>query len=221
MRCRQQAEDLSARLQGIDRGGTVEAFEADVSDPSHVQAMVAEAVTRFGRLDVLVDNAGIETRHALVDTTEADYDKVMAVNLKGAFFAAQAAARQFIAQGGGGVIVNVSSVHEDWPMPGNTAYCVSKGAMRMLTRTAAVELGAHGIRVVGVGPGAVNTPINAQTEADPAKVAALDEAIPLGRIAEPDQIGQVVAFVASDAAAYITATTVVVDGGLMQASLGL
>jgi glucose 1-dehydrogenase len=172
-------------------------------------------------VDVLVDNAGIETRHALVDTTEADYDKVMAVNLKGAFFAAQAAARQFIAQGGGGVIVNVSSVHEDWPMPGNTAYCVSKGAMRMLTRTAAVELGAHGIRVVGVGPGAVNTPINAQTEADPAKVAALDEAIPLGRIAEPDQIGQVVAFVASDAAAYITATTVVVDGGLMQASLGL
>ena len=146
---------------------------------------------------------------------------MLGVNLKGAFFGTQAAARQFVAQGGGGVVVNISSVHEDWPMPGNTAYCVSKGGMRMLTRTAGVELGAHGIRVVGVAPGAVDTPINASTEADPVKMRALDTAIPMGRVAEPGEIGAVVAFLASDAARYVTATTVVVDGGLMQSSLGL
>jgi len=169
----------------------------------------------------LVNNAGIETRQSLLDTTEADYDKVLGIDLKGAFFAAQAAARQFIAQGGGGVIINISSVHEDWPMPGNAAYCVAKGGMRMLTRNSAVELGEHGIRVVGVAPGAVNTPINAQTAADPAAMARLDAAIPLGKMALPEQIGDVVAFLASDAASYVTATTVVVDGGLMQSSPGL
>jgi len=215
------ADALATRLGQSDPSGSVEAFDADVSKVEDVTALVQEAVRRFGRLDVLVNNAGMETRHSLLDTSEADFDKVLAVNLKGAFFAAQAAARQFVAQGGGGVIVNVSSVHEDWPMPGNTAYCVSKGGMRMLTRTAAVELGSHGIRLVGVAPGAVDTPINAQTVADPAKVKALDDAIPLGRLAEPDQIAAVVAFLASDAASYITATTVVVDGGLMQMSPGL
>lgn len=197
------------------------AVEADVSRPDDLTRLVAAAVAEFGRLDVMVNNAGIETRHALLDTTEQDYDAVLRVNLKGAFFGMQAAARQFVAQGGGGVVINVSSVHEDWPMPGNTAYCVSKGGMRMLTRTAGVELGAHGIRVVGVAPGAVDTPINASTEADPAKMRALDAAIPLGRVAEPGEIGAVVAFLASDQARYVTATTVVADGGLMQSSLGL
>jgi glucose 1-dehydrogenase len=199
----------------------VEAFDSDVSKVDQVQALVAEAVRRYGRLDVMVNNAGIETRQSLLDTTEADYDKVLGIDLKGAFFGAQAAARQFIAQGGGGVIINISSVHEDWPMPGNAAYCVAKGGMRMLTRNAAVELGEHGIRVVGVAPGAVNTPINAQTAADPAAMARLDAAIPLGKMALPEQIGDVVAFLASDAASYVTATTVVVDGGLMQSSPGL
>lgn len=217
----EQAESFAKQLDGYDDCGVVEAFEADVSTLAGTQALVAEAVRRFGRLDVWVNNAGIETRHSLLDTTEEEFDKVIAINLKGAYFGAQAAARQFVAQGGGGVIVNISSVHEDWPMPGNAAYCVSKGGMRMLTRNAGVELGPHGIRVVGVAPGAVSTPINAATEADPAKVKALDAAIPLGSIAEPEQIAAVVAFLASDAGSYLTATTVVADGGLMQGSLGL
>jgi len=216
-----QALAFAAKLEGQDSPGSVEAFEADVSNVDQVQALVAEAVRRYGRLDVLVNNAGIETRHSLLDTTEADYDKVLGIDLKGAFFAAQAAARQFITQGGGGVIINVSSVHEDWPMPGNAAYCIAKGGMRMLTRNSAVELGPHGIRVVGVAPGAVDTPINAQTAADPAAMKRLDAAIPLGKMAQPEQIGDVVAFLASDAASYVTATTVVVDGGLMQSSPGL
>jgi len=103
---------------------------------------------------VLINNAGIETRTSLLDTTEADFDKVIAINMKSAFFGTQAAAEQFITQGGGGLILNISSVHEDWPMPGNIAYCVSKGGIRMLTRTAGVELGAHDIRVINIAPGA-------------------------------------------------------------------
>ena len=136
-------------------------------------------------------------------------------------FGAQIAARQFITQGGVGVIVNLSSVHEDWPMPGNIAYCVSKGGMRMLARTAGVELGEHGIRMVNVGPGAVNTPINASTEADPAKLSKLTSSIPLGRVAEPSDIASLVVSLASDQASYLTATTVFADGGLMQSAGGL
>ena len=217
----EQAQEFAAKLEGQDAAGAVEAFEADVSKVDEVQALVAEAVRRYGHLDVLVNNAGIETRHSLLETTEAEYDRVLGIDLKGAFFAAQTAARQFVAQGGGGVIVNISSVHEDWPMPGNAAYCVAKGGMRMLTRNTAVELGPHGIRVVGVAPGAVDTPINAQTAADPAAMQRLDAAIPLGKMAQPEQIGDVVVFLASDAASYVTGTTVVVDGGLMQSSPGL
>lgn len=217
--------DPAAAEQLVDhvvaRGGQALAVEADVSQPADLGRLVAAAVERFGRLDVLVNNAGIETRQSVLDTTEADYDRVLAINLKGAFFGTQAAARQFLAQASTGVVINIPSVHEDWPMPGNAAYCVSKGGMRMLTRTAGVELGAHGIRVVGVAPGAVDTPINAATVADPSKMRALDSAIPLGRVATPEQIARVVAFLASDAADYLTATTVVVDGGLMQTSLGL
>jgi glucose 1-dehydrogenase len=146
---------------------------------------------------------------------------VLAVNLKSAFFGTQLAARQMISQGGGGRIINVTSVHEDWPMPGNTAYCLSKGGMRMLTRTAGVELAPHGITVVGVGPGAVETPINRATEQDPAKLKTLNDAIPLGRMAKPEEIGSVVAFLAGDGSSYVTATTVFADGGIMQGSPGL
>ena len=140
----------------------------------------------------------------------------MAVNLKSAFFGTQLAAKQMVAQGGGGRIINISSVHEDWPMPGNIAYCVSKGGMRMLTRTAGVTLAPHGISVVGVGPGAVATPINASTEEDPVKLKKLREAIPMGRMAKPREIAEVVAFLADDAPSYMTATTVIVDGGIMR-----
>jgi len=202
-------------------GGEATGVSADVSKVEDLQRLIDTAVRTYGRLDVLVNNAGIETRTSVLDTTEKDYDTVMAVNLKSAFFGTQLAAKQFIAQGGGGVVVNVSSVHEDWPMPGNTPYCVSKGGMRMLTRTAGVELGAHGIRVVGVGPGAVDTPINASTTADPEKLAALNAAIPLGRLAKPEEVASAVVFLASDAGGYATATTLFVDGGIMQGSVGL
>ena len=145
----------------------------------------------------------------------------MEINLKSAFFGTQIAAKQMIKQGGGGRIINISSVHEDWPMPGNTPYCLSKGGMRMLTRTAGVELAPHNILVVGVGPGAVATPINRATIDDSAKLAQLDAAIPLRRMARPEEIASVVGFVASEGASYLAATTIFADGGIMHASVGL
>jgi glucose 1-dehydrogenase len=212
-------EDLEKQVAAL--GDTAIGVEADVSKVNDLQTLVDAAVKEFGRLDVMVNNAGIETRSSVLDTTEDQYEKVLEINLKSAFFGTQLAAKQMIAQGGGGRIINVTSVHEDWPMPGNTPYCLSKGGVRMLTRTAGVELGPHGITVVGVGPGAIATPINAATMADPAKMKTLDAAIPLGRMAEPSEIGSVVAFLASDAASYITATTVFADGGIMHSSPGL
>ena len=131
----------------------------------------------------MVNNAGIETRTSVLETTEAQYDKVLDINLKSAFFGTQLAAKQMIKQGGGGRIINITSVHEDWPMPGNTAYCLSKGGMRMLTRTAGVELAPHNILVVGVGPGAIATPINLSTMKDPrlaGEVGCCDPAGPHG-----------------------------------------
>jgi len=215
--------DATADLerQVVALGDKAIGVEADVSKVTDLQMLVDSAVRAFGRLDIMVNNAGVETRTSVLDTTEKQYEFVLGVNLKSAFFGTQVAAKQMIAQGNGGRIINVTSVHEDWPMPGNTAYCLSKGGMRMLTRTAGVELAPHGITVTGVGPGAVDTPINAETEADPTKLAKLDGAIPLGRMAQPSEIGSVVAFLAGDGASYVTATTVFADGGIMQSSPGL
>jgi len=195
--------------------------EADVSKLADLQKLIDAAVGKFGRLDIMVNNAGIETRTSVLDTTEAQYERVMAINLKSAFFGTQIAARQMIKQGGGGRVINITSVHEDWPMPGNTPYCLAKGGMRMLTRTAGVELAKHDILVVGVGPGAVATPINLSTMNDPAKLAQLNAAIPLGRMARPEEIASVVAFLAGAGASYLTATTIFADGGIMQSSVGL
>ena len=202
-------------------GGHAVSVDADVSKIADLQKLVASAVKNFGRLDVMVNNAGVETRTSILDTTEADYQRVLDINLKSAFFGTQLAAKQFIAQGDGGLILNISSVHEDWPMPGNVAYCVSKGGTRMLARTAGVELGPHGVRVVNLGPGAVATPINAGTMADPDKLKELNDAIPLGRMAQASEIADVAVFLASGKASYLTATSIFADGGLMQGSVGL
>jgi glucose 1-dehydrogenase len=195
--------------------------DADVSKVADLQRLVDAAVEQLGRVDIMVNNAGVETRTSILDTTEEQYEKVLEINLKSAFFGTQIAAKQMIKQGDGGRIINITSVHEDWPMPNNTAYCLSKGGMRMLTRTAGVELGPHGVLVVGVGPGAVETPINLATMNDPAAMKTLDTAIPMGRMAKPEEIADVVAFVAGDGASYLTATTIFADGGIMHSSPGL
>ena len=205
----------------LSLGDQAVGVEADVGRLDDLQRLIDAAVTRFGRVDIMVNNAGVETRTSVLDTTEEQYDRVLSINLKSAFFGTQAAAKQMIKQGGGGRIINITSVHEDWPMPGNTAYCLAKGGMRMLTRTSGVELAPHGIRVVGVGPGAVATPINLSTMNNPALLERLNAAIPLGRMAKPEEIASVVVFLAGEGASYLTATTIFADGGIMQNSVGL
>ena len=147
----ESAETLERQINNLGEKAIM--VDADVSKLTDLQMLVDKTVDAFGQLDIMVNNAGIETRTSILDSTEEQYDKVLAVNLKSAFFGTQLAAKQMIKQGNGGRIINVTSVHEDWPMPGNTPYCCSKGGMRMLTRTAGVELADHGITVVGVGPG--------------------------------------------------------------------
>ena len=212
-------EELEKQVTAL--GDCVIGVKADVSQVAELQKLFAAAVKEFGRVDIMVNNAGIETRTSILDTTEEQYEKVLAINLKSAFFGTQLAAQQMIKQGGGGRIINISSVHEDWPMPGNIAYCLSKGGMRMLTRTAGVELAPHNILVVGVGPGAVATPINTATMDNPVLLKKLDAAIPLGRMAKPEEVAKVVAFLAGNGASYVTATTIFADGGIMQGSPGL
>jgi glucose 1-dehydrogenase len=154
-------EELEKQVRAL--GDRVLGVDADVSKVADLERLIGTTVKAFGRLDIMVNNAGIENRTSILETTEQQFDKVLQVNLKSAFFGTQLAARQMIKQGGGGRIINITSVHEDWPMPGNIPYCVSKGGVRMLTRTAGVELAPHNILVVGVGPGAVATPINIST----------------------------------------------------------
>ncbi|MGN7797642.1 SDR family NAD(P)-dependent oxidoreductase [Leifsonia sp. 22587] len=215
-------EDTADLVKEISAaGGKALGAGADVSTIAGIDKLISAAKKEFGQLDIFVNNAGIETRQGLLDLDEDSFDKVISVNLKSAVFGTQRAAQTFIDQGSGGVVINVSSVHEDWPMPGNLAYCVSKGGMRMLTRTAGVELGPHGVRVVNVAPGAVATPINAKTMQDDSLREKLQDSIPLRKVADPAEIARVVAFVASGDADYMTATTVFVDGGIMQGGPGL
>jgi glucose 1-dehydrogenase len=196
-------------------GGKVLVVQADIGSVASIQNLVAQTVQAFGRVDILVNNAGIEEPTPFTLVAEDSFDRQIAVDLKGPYFAAQAAARQMIAQGGGGCIINISSVHEELPMVGNAVYCAAKGGLRMLTRTLATELAQYGIRIVNIGPGAIATPINTATLQDPQKRAALLSEIPLRRIGQSADIASAVAWLASDEASYITGTTLFVDGGLM------
>jgi glucose 1-dehydrogenase len=209
----EQANAIAKEI--TDAGGKALVVQADVSQVASVQRLVQQTVQTFGRLDILVNNAGIEQPTPFLEASEDAFDRQIAVDLKGPYFAAQAAAKQMVAQGGGGVIINISSVHEDLPMVGNAVYCMAKGGLRMMTRTLATELAKNQIRIVNVGPGAIATPINTATLQDPEKKAALLGEIPLGRIGEPEDIANAVAWLASDQASYITGTTIFIDGGLM------
>ncbi len=195
--------------------GVAVAIQADVSKAGDVSRMIAQAVSEMGRLDVLVNNAGIEKETPFLEKPEAEWDRVIAVNLKGPFLCTQFAARQMAKQGGG-TIINISSVHEDIPFPGYAGYCAAKGGLRMLCRDLALELAKHHINVVNVAPGAIDTPINKRTMSDPEKKLALVREIPLGRVGEPEEVAELVSYLASDSASYITGTTIVIDGGLMR-----
>jgi glucose 1-dehydrogenase len=207
-----EAKALAARLPNAI------AVQGDVSDAGDVAAMVDRTRRELGGLDVLVNNAGIEKLMPFLDTDEQLWDTIINVNLKGTFLCTQACARVMRDSGQGGSIVNISSVHEDAPFPGFAPYSASKGAIRMLMRNLAVELAPLRIRVNNVAPGAIATPINQATLADPAKVETLGRIIPLGRMGQPAEVAQVALFLASDAASYVTGSTYYVDGGMIRYS---
>jgi glucose 1-dehydrogenase len=174
-----------------------------------------EAIQRFGKLDILVNNAGIEKNASFWDVTETDYEAVFNVNLKGVFFATQAIAQHLLETKRRGKIINISSVHEELPFPHFTAYCTSKGGVKMMMRNLAVELGPYGITINSVAPGAIETPINTKLLNDSEKLGVLVKNIPLGRLGQPSHVASLVAFLASPDADYVTGTTLFVDGGLL------
>jgi glucose 1-dehydrogenase len=186
----------------------------DVSSEDDVVRMVREAAEGLGGLDILVNNAGIQISRPTEELSSADFDRVLAVNLRGSFMCAREAIRNFLADDKPGSIVNISSVHQIIPKPNYLGYSTSKGGMQNLTRTLALEYAARGIRVNGVGPGATVTPINRAWIDDPVKRAQVEEHIPMRRAGDADEMAGVTCFLASDLAAYITGQTLFVDGGL-------
>src|SRR5437588_2202309 len=202
-------------------GGKAIVIQADVSQYQQAMGLIQQTVEHFDRLDIMVNNAGMEIHSPFVDVTEEMFDKVVSIDLKGAFFCAQAAAREMIKRKIPGRIINISSVHEEIAMPKNVPYCCAKGGLRMLTRTICLELAPYNITVNNIAPGAVHTPIDADVEADPEKMAALLKEIPLHRMAQPEEIAKLTLYLASDAAAYVNGSTYVIDGGLSVNTGGL
>jgi glucose 1-dehydrogenase len=191
-------------------------IDADISLPADVDALVQKTVAAFGKLDIFVNNAGIEKKIAFVDYPLDEWQKIIAINLTGPFLCAQAAAKQMILQGKGGRIINISSIHEDLPMPTNAPYCTSKGGLRMLMRTIAVELAPHQITVNNIGPGAIYTPIDKDVEIDAKLNDQILAEIPMGRWGNPEEVAQLAVYLASDAAAYVTGSTYFIDGGMLR-----
>lgn len=188
--------------------------QGDVSKEDEVRRMVDRVIEELGGLDILINNAGIQIPADSHEMTVGDFDRVLAVNLRGAFVAAQAALRHFLAEEKPGIIINISSVHQVIPKPRFLSYSVSKGGMQNLTRTLALEYAGRGIRVNGIGPGATITPINSAWVDDPEKAEQVLQHIPMARAGTAEEMAAVTAFLASDDAGYITGQTLFVDGGL-------
>jgi glucose 1-dehydrogenase len=206
------ANEVVASIQKLGRNCA--AFRYDVGNVQQGQKFIADTVAQFGKIDILVNNAGLERRADFWDVTEADFDTVINVNLKGLFFITQAFVRNRISSKAGGKIINVSSVHEELPFPHFASYCASKGGVKMLTRNLSIELAPLGITINSIAPGAIETPINKNLLNDPAKLNSLLENIPLKRLGTPEDVADMALFLASNESNYATGTTFFLDGGL-------
>jgi glucose 1-dehydrogenase len=206
------AEAAAADIQKLGR--KVAALQYDVGSVHDGQKFIADTAGQFGKIDILVNNAGLERRADFWDASEADFDAVLNVNLKGLFFITQAFVKHRMAVKAGGKIINISSVHEELPFPHFASYCASKGGVKMLTRNLSVELAPLGITINSIAPGAIETPINKNLLNDPTKLNSLLENIPLRRLGTPDDVASMALFLASEESSYATGTTFFVDGGL-------
>jgi glucose 1-dehydrogenase len=206
------ADATVAQIQKMGRRAV--ALAADVSSVDQIHGLMKQAADFFGGVDVLINNAGVERHASIWEATEHDYDLVLNINLKGAFFASQAFVQHRMAVKKPGKIINISSVHEDLPFPHYTSYCASKGGMKMMMRNLSIELAPYGITVNNIAPGAIETPINTALLNDPRELKALLDNIPLGRLGKVKDVASAAVFLASSDADYITGTTIVVDGGL-------
>jgi glucose 1-dehydrogenase len=210
-----KADQDAALAEVASFNPTAIAVAADVSKREDVEAMVAQVVEKFGRLDICINNAGIEIKKPFLEVSDDEWNKVISVNLYGCFVVSQAAARQMRTQGGG-KLVFISSVHEDIPFPEYTAYCASKGGVRMMMRNLAMELAPYKINCNNIAPGAIATPINQSVLSDPQTMKNAVSEIPWGRFGKPEEVASVAVFLASDEAEYVTGSTYYVDGGLTQ-----
>jgi glucose 1-dehydrogenase len=207
------AAETKTKVEATGRKGHV--VQADLGNVEDVRKLIREGIGQFGKLDILVNNAGLEKNADFWDVTEADYDSVINVNLKGVFFATQAIVQHLKETNRPGKIINISSVHEELPFPHFTSYCVSKGGVKMMMRNLAVELGPLGITINNVAPGAIETPINTKLLNNPEELNAVLKNIPLRRLGKPEDVAALVSFLASPDADYITGSTFYVDGGLL------
>lgn len=207
------ANEVLDEIKKLGRRAT--AIQCDVGKVADGERFISEAVRQLGKLDMLINNAGLEKHADFWDVTEADYDAVLNVNLKGLFFLTQAFVRHRMQVKAGGKIINISSVHEELPFPHFASYCASKGGLKMLTRNLSVELAPLGITINSIAPGAIETPINKNLLNDPTKLQALLKNIPLNRLGQPSDVAEMAAFLASDDCSYATGTTFFVDGGLL------
>jgi glucose 1-dehydrogenase len=210
----QKAQEVRQQIE--QNHGKWIVVQADVSQYQQAIGLIQQTVEHFDRLDIMVNNAGMEMHSAFLDVTEEQFERVVGVDLKGTFFCAQAAAREMVKRKIAGRIINISSVHEDLPMPQNVPYCCAKGGVRMLTRTICLELAPYNITVNNIAPGAIDTPIDADVKADAAKYNALLNEIPAHRMGQPEEVAGLALYLVSDAAAYVTGSTFVIDGGLMR-----
>ena len=208
-------EQVHACARRVNEMGVTDVLvRGDVSKEDDVVRMVDDTVQRLGGIDVLVNNAGIQISRPSHELSSADFDKVIAVNLRGSFLCAREAIKRYLEAETPGVVINMSSVHQQVPKPNYLGYSVSKGGMMNLTRTLALEYAANDIRVNGIGPGATITPINRAWVDDPVKAKQVTSHIPMARAGTADEMAGVTCFLASDDAAYITGQTIFVDGGL-------